>query len=334
MKKVIITGGMGFLGQHLVKELATRMPDSRITILDRVKPPFFDPSIDRLQNVEAIGGIDVTSGEICRYFADTDIVFHLAAYISFWRKDKDELFRINVGGTENVVKACLDNKVKKLVYVSSTAALGYNNDKNNPMDESFEYAWEKAKGFEYMLSKYHAERKVKEACRQGLPAVIANPSTMFGPYDRKGFALIENLLSGKVPAMLPGGFSITDARDVARALVLMAEKAAVGENYLLIGGNYTYEKMLATFADVLGVPAPGKTLPMWLGPVLVPVISGLELIMPSQPKLTREVFAPGFKYRYYSSQKALEQLGWKPEIPLEKTFSDTYEFYRNDRSAK
>jgi len=319
---------MGFLGQHLVKELLTKMPDADIAVLDRVKLPFFDKSLNNLPNIKTIGNVDVTSEEINRYLTDADLVFHLAAMISFWRKDREALFRINVGGTGNVVNACLKNRVKRFIYVSSTAALGYNNDKNNPMDETCIYDWNKAKGYEYMLSKYHAEQKVKDACRRGLPAVIANPSTMFGPYDRKVFVLIENLLAGKVPAMLPGGYAITDARDVARALVLMAEKGLVGENYLLAGGNYTYKEMLSSFAGVLGVPAPKKTLPLWLGPLLVPVISAMELLLPSQPKLTREIFAPGFKYRYYSSKKALEQLGWKPEISLEKTLSDTYEFYK------
>ena len=256
---------MGFLGQHLVKELVTRMPSSQITVLDRVKMPFIDNSLNTQPNLTAVGNVDVTSEEINRYLKDVDIVFHLAAMISFWSKDKKALHKVNVEGTEHVAAACLKNKVARFIYVSSTAALGYNNDKDSPMDETYKFNWNKARGYEYMLSKYLAEQKVREAIKKGLPAIIANPSTMFGPYDRKVFVLIENLLAGKVPAMLPGGYAMADARDVARALVLMAEKGTIGENYLLVGGNYTYKNMLATFAKVLVFPRPPKPFPCGSG---------------------------------------------------------------------
>jgi len=180
-----------------------------------------------------------------------------------------------------------------------------------------------------MISKYQAEQKIKQACREGLPAVIANPSTMYGPGDRKIFALVENLLSGQVPAALPGGLAITDVRDTARALAAMLERGGIGENYLIVGGNYTYREMLDTFAEVLNVPPPARTIPGWLKPVLVPVVTLAEIISPRQPKLLREVLAPGFGYRYYNCAKAQKELGWTPEIPLKQSCRDIFGFYKS-----
>ena len=329
-KKILITGGLGFLGQHLINKLLKQYPECDITILDKARIEFFIEELNKKSNINIISNVDITDmNTIDSHFKGIDVVFHVAAMISFWSKDKKALYKTNISMVENVIKICKKENVKRLIYVSSTAALGFNNDKNNPTDETYRFDWRKARGLYYMLSKYYAEQKVKEACTHGLQAVIANPSTMFGPGDRKGFQLIENLLSGKVAAMPPGGFSITDVREIARALVSMIENGKIGENYLLVGGNYTYREMLTTFAEVLNVKPPLKVLPVYIGPIITRLIRIMESLSVKQPKLTKEILAPGFKYRYYSSAKAEKELNWKSSISLKKTFQDSYDFYKN-----
>jgi len=330
-KKILITGGLGFLGQHLVNKLLKQYPDCDITILDKARIEFFIKELNKKPNINIISNADIADmNTIDSYFKGIDVVFHVAAMISFWSKDKKALYKTNISMVENVIKVCKKENVKRLIYVSSTAALGFNNDKNNPADETYRFDWRKAKGLYYMLSKYYAEQKVKEACKHGLQAVIANPSTMFGPGDKKGFQLIENLLSGKVPVMLPGGFSITDVRETAKALVSMIDNGKIGENYLLIGGNYTYKEMLTTFAEALNVKPPLRVLPRYMGPIITRLIRIMETLSVKQPKLTKEMLAPGFKYRYYTSAKAEKELNWKSSISLKKTFQDSYAFYKND----
>ena len=334
MKNILITGGMGFLGQHLINTLLRQNPDYDITVLDRANPGFFISGLSGKKNIRIISNIDISNiNSLDPHFKGIDAVFHLAAFVSFWRKDKKVLMHTNVGGTKNVLQLCKKYNVKRMIYVSSTAALGFNNDKDNPAAETLKYDWGKAKGLNYMLSKYHAEQQVRQACGDGLPVIIANPSTMFGPGDRKIFPLIDNLLAGKLPAMLPGGYSILDVRDSANALSLMLEKGKIGGNYLLAGGNYTYKEMLTAFAEILNVPPPSKTLPVWLGPILVPAITMLEILSPKQPKLTKEILAPGFKYRYFISAKAEKELGWKPERPLKETLKDAYDYYKTQKEA-
>ncbi len=327
-KNIVLTGGLGFLGQHLAHKLRQRYPDSMLTLLDLAQRDLFFPDLADDPNISIVYDINLLdSSTIEPYFEHADIVFHAAAMISFWRKDKKRLFENNINSTQNVVDLCTKHGINKLVYVSSTAALGYNNLKDTPADESLVFDWKKAEIFTYMMSKHLAELRVKTAIEQGLPVVIANLSTMNGPGDTKMFPVWDNLKAGKVPFNLPGGFALLDVRDAARGLIDLLEKGTVGENYLFVGGNYSYKQIMAEMADALGKPAPAKTLPMGLGRLLIPIISLLESILPRQPKLTNEIFDPGFKYRYYSAEKARIELGWEPAISLDQTIHDCVEFY-------
>ncbi|MFC1481224.1 NAD-dependent epimerase/dehydratase family protein [Candidatus Neomarinimicrobiota bacterium] len=333
-KNIIVTGGLGFLGQHLAHQLQQRYPDSAITLLDRARRDIFIPDLATEPKITIIDDINLLdSNTIEPYFEQADTVFHTAAMISFWRKDKKQLFENNVTGTQNVVDLCRKHGTEKLVYVSSTAAMGYNNLKDTPTDESVIFDWAKAKKFSYMLSKHLAELRVKAAADLGLPVVIANLSTMNGPGDTKMFPVMENLIAEKVPVNLPGGFAIIDVRDAARGLIALLEKGANGENYLFTGGNYSYQQVMTGMAQALGVPAPAKTLSMGLGRLLVPIISLQESISPRQPKITNEIFAMGFKYRYYSAEKARTELEWEPTISLDQTFHDCVEFYNSSIAA-
>ena len=325
--KIIVTGGLGFLGQHLVYGLTEKNPKSEIVILARSRRPFFLSDLNRNKNIIIIYDTDILDPDsIEEYFKDADTVFHTAAMISFWRKDKKKLFQQNVTGTENIVNLC--NKYNnRLIYISSTAALGFNNDKDNPADEEFMFNWRKAGKFAYMLSKYHAEEKVKQGIEENLSAIIVNISTIFGPGDERIFVLLNNLLKNKVPFMLPGGFAAIDVRDGVSGILALLEKGKTGNSYLLTGGNYTYKEFLETVSGLLGVVPPVKILAGWIGRILTPLIYLMEALVNKSPSITAEIFAPGLKYRYYSAKKINNDTGWQPDYNLEKTFKDVIKYY-------
>lgn len=334
MNRMIVTGGLGFLGQHLVYGLTERYPKSEIIILARSRRSFFLSDFNENKNIIIIYDTEITNPDsIEEYFEDTDTVFHTAAMISFWKKDKKKLFQQNVTGTENIVNLCKKYN-NQLIYISSTAALGYNNDKDNPVDEEFRFNWKKAGKFAYMLSKYRAEEKVKQAIEENLSAIIVNISTFFGPGDERIFALINNLLESKVPFILPGGFAAIDVRDGVSGILALLEKGKNGNSYLLTGGNYTYKEFLETVSGLLGVAPPAKILAGWIGNILTPLISLMEGLAKRSPKITAELFAPGLKYRYYSVKKINNDTGWHPDYSLEKTFEDVIKYYQKSLLQK
>ena len=328
IKKIVVTGGLGFLGQHLVKKLSEKYKNSEILITARSKRKIFLPEIKNNPKVSIIYNTDLTDIDTFGdSFKDTDIVFHCAALVSFQRRDKKRLFKMNIDGTRNIIRLCKENNVQKLIYVSSTAARGYNNNKDIPADEKFIFDWSKTKTRYYMLSKHLAEEAVINAADENFQTIIANPSTINGPGDERMFSLVNSIENNNLPAMMPGGYAIVDVRDLADGIVLLAESGNSGENYLFAGGNYSYEEVFTTLADILGVNPPSKTLPMGSGPLLTFLITLIELISIKPPKLTAELFAPGFKYRYYSSAKVKNELGWTPEYSLRQTLLDVVSCY-------
>lgn len=331
-KSFLITGGLGFLGQHLVAKLRERYPHAKIKILARRKREFFLSDFEKQPEIDIVYDTLLTDIDtLSPHFRGIDTVFHVAAAVSFWRKDKDLLFDVNVKGTENIIRLCQENSVQNLIHVSSTAALGYNNDKDYPADENLNFDWSKVPKSYYMLSKHQAEESVKKAITKGLPGIIANPSTFFGPGDTKIFSLIEKLENKKIPAIMPGGFAAIDVRDLSDALILLSEKGKVGEQYLLTGGNYTYREVFYTISDLVGVAPPKKIMPFKTVEVLSRVISVLEAFSFKQPQLTYEVFAPGSKFRYYSTKKAEEAVGFKPQYSLKQTMSDVIQYYKSEK---
>ncbi len=329
MKKIVITGGLGFLGQHLVVQLRKAYPDAQIRILARSRRHFFLEDFEKDQRIEILYDISLNDySSFAPYFQETDTVFHVAAMVSFWRKDRIRLYEANVNATRNVIEAGRTASVEKMIYISSTAALGYNNDEHNPADETFQFDWTEARNCFYMKTKHEAENLVKDATARGLPAVIANPSTFFGPGDERIFQLVKNLETGKVPAIMPGGFAALDVRDLALGLVKLAENGNIGEQYLLTNWNISYEEFFHTICNLLKVEPPKKIMSFKTVRFLSGIISMMEAISLKEPKLTYEVFAPGAKFRYYSIAKAQSDIGFDPQYTLSGTFIDVIKEYR------
>ncbi|MBU1077294.1 MAG: SDR family NAD(P)-dependent oxidoreductase, partial [Spirochaetes bacterium] len=143
IKKIVITGGAGFLGQHLIERLNnSKKRDFSIIVIDKKKNPCPYINIHKYKNVIIHYDVDITDPvSIKDYFCEADIVYHLAGLVSFYRKDRKKLFKINVTGTENVLRACLDCKVKKVIHISSVAGIGYLDKEDIPADESLKFNW-------------------------------------------------------------------------------------------------------------------------------------------------------------------------------------------------
>lgn len=324
MANIVITGGCGFLGQHLIHELLKGGHRVKVVDIGKNKYPYYDFN----NQVEYILDTDITNLESIKdAFTDAEIVFHLAGLVSFWRKDKKDLFDINVGGTANVLKECARVDVKRVIHVSSAAAFGYNDDKNNPVNEKFKFDWQKVKKKHYMTSKYLADWEVKKYISEGFDCLILHPGLFYGPGDtNNALNLIKSLKNNEISFNMPGGTNLIDVRDVAKGLIKAMTKGKKGEQYLLGGDNYRLKKLYKMIAEELNVRAPHIDVPNSMHKPVRFLFWLAETFSIQSMNVPCDLIDSSFRFRYYDSTKAERELGWKPEIPLRKTIQDSIQW--------
>jgi dihydroflavonol-4-reductase len=321
MANIIITGGCGFLGQHLIHELLKGGHRLKVIDICRNKYPYYDFK----DKVEYILDKDIKNFESIKgAFTDAEIVFHLAGLVSFWRKNKNDLFNVNVGGTANVLKECARANVKRVIQVSSAAAFGYSDDKNNPVNEKFKFDWQKAKKKHYMTSKYLADREVKKYISEGCDCLILHPGLFYGPGDTSNtLNLIKSLKNNEIAFNMPGGTNLIDVRDVAKGLNKAMTKGKKSEQYLLGGDNYSLKKLYKMIAEELNVRPPYIDVPMSMHKPVCFLSWLAETFSIQSMNVPFDLIDSSFRFRYYDSAKAERELGWKNKIPIRKTIQDS-----------
>jgi len=332
VENILITGGCGFLGQHLTKQLLEKYPQAKIKLLDLFDNPQPIHSFKKDKRVTYGLGKNICNyDEIKNEFKDIDVVFHLAGIVSFWIKDKDKLFSVNVKGSKNVFQAAKNNKVKRFIHISSVAALGYNNKKHQAINEEFKFNWKIAQRYKkyYMLSKYLADKELIQN-RKGINLNVVYPGLMLGPGDHNNSGkLLNSIKNGQIPFYTPGGTNLMDVRDVANGLIAVLENGKRDEDYLLSGYNLTFKKQFEIIAKVLKVNPPKRKLPLFSLRILYPLVLALEKRAKERPKLTSDNLHSSFKFRYFDNSKAQQQLNWKMEIPFHQTIQDTYNWMKS-----
>lgn len=320
------------MGQYVAARLLEDYPRTTVSILARSERTLFLPGLSGNSRIKIYHGFDLKKPEAHRRVLEAaDAIIHCAAMISFWRKDASRLLEQNQLGTLNLIKICRDLPEparRRLVHVSSTAALGYNNDPDRPADEDFSFVWGSGpfgpRQYPYAWSKYQAEREALAA--KDLPLVIVNPSSIYGPGDEKIKPLIEKIKAGTLPALMPGSLACADVRDVASGIAAALRYGKPGERYILTSGNYSHAELIGTIAKVFRAKPPQKTLTLGTGLALKNLISILETVSTKPPQMCREIFDMGFVHRRFSIQKAREQLKWSPQYDLEHTFEDIKDY--------
>ena len=232
---VLLTGGTGFVGGHLVRALL----DTGARVRCLVRPTGSRDNLEGLDVEIAIGDLrDVES--LRQAMRGCEVVYHCAADYRLYVPDPERMYAANVQGTENLMRAAADCRVRRIVYTSTVGTLGHG--KNGlPADESTPVAFDEMSGH-YKRSKFLAERAVERWAADGLPVVIVNPSAPVGERDVKPTAtgqIVVDFLAGRIPAYVDSGLNLIDVRDVARGHLLAAEKGRPGEKYILGHSNMT-----------------------------------------------------------------------------------------------
>jgi len=326
-KNILITGGCGFLGQYLVRDLLNEFSDLKIKVLDLTQNPCPIFDFSNTPNLEILLDKDICDrNSIKNDFKNVDMVIHLAGLVSYSLKDKNLLQRVNIQGTKNILDITYSNNIKNLLHISSSTALGFSN-KNNPyVDENFKFDWNIAKKRSkyYMQSKHFADLEVERYRRKGLNAMIIYPSAMFGPGDSTNSSrIIRGMYDGKIKFNMPGGHCVIDVRDVSRGIITILRKGITKEKYLLSGYNLTYKEINKIIADELLLKNPKLTIPRILNSVVFYTFFVVESFSKKRLEVAADNIDSTFRFRYFDNSKAKRELGWEPEISFQQTVKDT-----------
>jgi len=305
--QVLVTGATGFIGQWLLKKLLAE--GHRVRVLAR--NPTKDQFLQQLP-VEIVKG-DVTSlASMVSALNDCHSVFHLAGLIGYKSSDRLQMENINVGGTKNVLEACLKQKTQRLVHMSSVVTIGATLNQN-VLNEESPYSFSNF-DFGYPETKRKAEELVLEyAKNRGLHAVILNPSTVYGPGDaQKGSRSTQvKVAKGSFPFYTNGGVSITDVNSVVEATYFAWLNSPSGERYVLSGDNITIHELFRTIAASAGVMPPSFKLPNFIVQSLGRLGDFQERRGKKFPISSESAFLSTM-YHWYDHTKATEKLNYHP----------------------
>jgi dihydroflavonol-4-reductase len=304
VKLALVTGASGFLGWHVVQVLRQR----GIPVRALVRKPETVKNLD----AELVQGDLRDASSVERAMAGCGLVFHVAADYRLWVRDPAEMFRSNVEGTRNVLKAARQAGVERVVYTSTVGCIGF--VKGGLGDETTPVTFAEMSG-PYKQSKYQAEQAALEYARAGLPVVIVNPTTPVGEHDVKptptGKTIVD-FLRGAMPAYIDTGLNVVDARETAEGHWLACERGRAGERYILGSENLTLRQIFVSLSAITGRPAPKMQIP-WLVAWLAGVCStGLANLTGNEPRVPLAAVQMARKKMWVTHAKAERELGFHP----------------------
>lgn len=320
--KALVTGANGFIGSAVVRALLGRDYEVR-ALIHRSEPR----NLKGLP-VELVQGDVRDAGAVHRAIRGCELVFHVAALYSFWVRPRALIYEVNVDGTRNVLSACAEEGVKRVVYTSSVAALGVRAD-GLPADENTPVDPRTIHG-DYKKSKYLAEQVARELAQRGLPVVIVNPAFPVGPYDRKptptGQTILD-FLRRRMPAYLDTGMSVVDVDDVALGHVLAVEQGRLGEQYILGGENLTLREIFLLLEELTGIAAPRARLPRMPLLALSYLNAAWCSLTGGTPRMTPDTIRMAAHPMFYDSGKAVRELGYSPR-PAREALQRAVDWFR------
>jgi dihydroflavonol-4-reductase len=319
MTTAFVTGGTGFLGSNLVRELAAR--GDRIIAIHRPTSDIRELAKTGAELVSC--GLDDVDALARAMPEGVDVVYHVAGDISWWSRHAERQRKTNVEGTRNVVEAALRRGAKRLVHTSSIVAFGMHDTvirEDTPSNaEDLRYG--------YVRTKRQGEREVQAGVERGLAAVIMNPANIVGPFDTTGWArMIVMADRGKLPAVPPGKASFCHAVEVARAHIAAANRGRIGEHYLLGGADATFVELGAAIAKQLGRRPPRKA-PAFVVRLMGTTSDLIGRFTGKEGDITRENadFVSGTAL--CDSSKAVAELGYAPRT-LDEMVADSVAWLR------
>jgi nucleoside-diphosphate-sugar epimerase len=320
MTRVLVTGGSGFIGQHLVSELASR--GRQVRVLDVRLPSRALPSVDYV-----LGSV-LDKELVCKAVTGIGEVYHLAGLPGMWKEDPNEFHAVNCVGTEIVLAAARSQGVQRFLHCSTESILFHTADGDDVEAEEASLSVERMPG-PYTRSKMLADRLALEAAESGMHVVVGCPTMPIGPHDHNltpPTAMLQHFLGGGlVQPYLDFVVNLVDVRDAALGLMLALEKGRVGHRYIIGGDSLPLRQVLALMAAAsrrrkLFVPVPGQ-----LAEIAATMIEfKADYLTRRQPAATVEGVRIARAATALSIKKACRELGYAPrsiEVVLKETIA-------------
>ncbi len=321
--EVLVTGPDGVLGSNLVRELLNR--NYKVSVLVEAGK---DPITLRGLPIQVHYGNILDKNALNETFKNKDIIFHCAASTLMFPARNEIVRKVNIDGTKNIIDACLNNSIKKLIYVGTATSFGYGTSHEQPGNETIPYKSAKF-GIDYLDSKLKAQEMVIEAAKkQNLPAIIVNPTYMLGPFDSRpsSGAMVIAIAKNKVPGSSSGGKNYIAVKDVATAMANAITMGRVGECYILGNRNMGYKEAFETIAKTIGAKAPKRMLPDTIVKMYGSLNTALATIFKYYPAVTKELAIISTENQFYSADKARKELQL-PETPIEVAIKECYDWF-------
>jgi dihydroflavonol-4-reductase len=324
-KKILITGGTGFLGTHIVRQLLDA-GEKNLRVMASSVPEWMidvgvEPSIGSVTNLD-----DVASA-----VKNASAIYHLAGKVSRDNEDAAAMNKVHVDGTRILCEAAKEAGVQTMILASSSGTIAVSEDEQI-FDETFPQPLEVFSRWAYYASKYYQERTALAGFDgDGRKLVILNPSLLLGPDDERLSSTkpVLDFLGRKIPYSPSGGLNFVDARDAATAFIAALEKGRHREKYLLGAANMTFPEFFGRLERLSGISAPMLKVPKKLA------MAGSSMIESvfknwgkASPVASKEVEQAEY-FWYFDSSKAEEELGFSPRDPQE-TLNDTIDYLRRE----
>jgi len=324
-----VTGGTGFLGYHLVKQLLDLGARVRVFAL---QPPLSHPIL-RLTQIEPIFGDILDAPLVSQALRRCEVVFHTAGLVSLWGPALRRMQAVHVDGTKHVLQSLPPDAMA--VHTSSIVTIGASTTPM-PFAEENPFNLERLK-VDYVHAKRAAEQAALAAAGEGRRVVVVNPGYLVGPEDYEPSAMgkiCRRFWRGRLPGAPPGGFNFVDVRDAAMGHLLAAEHGAAGRRYILGGENQTLQMFQAMLARAAGWrPRAMPRLPCWLLGTLAALATCRALLTGRPPHPSFQQVRLSRYFWYVHSGRAERELGYRPRSLME-SLTDTYAWLRQQETPR
>src|SRR6202049_2942739 len=324
----LVTGASGFLGSHVARQLVARGEEVRVLM----RASSTTRAVGDL-SLEYVTGDLRDPASLDRALAGVKCVFHVAADYRLWAKKSRDIYDSNVGGTKNLLEAAKRAGVEKFIYTSTVATIAV--DRPELPTEATDSKLEEMVGH-YKRSKWMAEREALNAAKEGLPVIVAMPTTPVGPWDWKPTPtgkIILDFLNGKMPGYVETGLNFVGVEDCAAGHLLAAERGKVGERYLLGAENFTLKQVLDALAQLTGLPALKFKIPHGLALGVAYAETAFSRLIGRKPQIPVEGVRIAQHLMFVDCTRAQKELGFRAE-PVSAAFERAVRWYEKNGSQK